>query len=124
MSMIHSLGLFALGGSCYTGLELAWRQRSHISMFFLGGACFLGLGAFDRAHPRMSPLFKLPACAGFITAGEFLTGLMVNRDHRVWDYRNLPWNIQGQICLPFSLLWIPVSGAGILLYRSVCPRKS
>jgi len=51
-----------------------------------------------------------------ITAVELATGLLVNRDHHIWDYRSLPLNYQGQICLPFSLLWIPVSFLGMGIY--------
>ena len=47
---------------------------------------------------------------------ELGCGLLVNRDYGVWDYRHLPLNFQGQICLPYTLLWIPVSLAAILLY--------
>jgi len=51
-----------------------------------------------------------------ITAVELGVGLLVNRDYRVWDYRGLPMNYRGQICLPFSLLWIPVSALGMALH--------
>jgi hypothetical protein len=27
----------------------------------------------------------------------------------VWDYSELPLNYRGQVCLYYSLLWIPVS---------------
>ena len=51
-----------------------------------------------------------------ITLVELATGLLVNRDHHVWDYRESPMNYRGQICLPFSLLWIPLSVLGMALY--------
>ena len=51
-----------------------------------------------------------------ITGVELLTGLLVNRDYHVWDYRTLPGNFKGQVCLPFSLLWIPVASLGMELY--------
>ena len=22
-----------------------------------------------------------------------------------WDYSDLPWNIQGRVCIPFTLIW-------------------
>ena len=50
-------------------------------------------------------------------AVELAAGLLVNRSFRVWDYRQMPMNFLGQICLPFSLLWIPVSFGAMLLYR-------
>ena len=53
--------------------------------------------------------------AGLITGVEFLSGCVLNLWLRwaVWDYSRLPGNLLGQICLPFTLLWFPVSGAAI-----------
>ena len=31
----------------------------------------------------------------------------------VWDYSHVPMNFMGQICVPFTLLWFPLSGIGI-----------
>ncbi len=56
-----------------------------------------------------------------ITGVELGTGLLVNRDWQVWDYRALPGNFKGQICLPFSLLWIPLSAVGMWLYGILDP---
>jgi uncharacterized membrane protein len=56
------------------------------------------------------------AGAGIITTVEYAIGLLANRNYTVWDYRNVPMNYHGQICLPFFLLWIPVSLAALLLY--------
>ena len=47
---------------------------------------------------------------------ELGCGLLVNRSYRVWDYRHMPMNFLGQICLPFTLLWVPLSLAAMLLY--------
>ena len=33
----------------------------------------------------------------------------------VWDYSGMPLNYKGQICLPFSILWIFVSIAAVVL---------
>ena len=115
MKIARFLGYFALGGGAYVGLELLWRGRSHASMFAAGGICFLALGKI-RNTKLQKPLKPLVG-AGVITAVELLTGLLVNRDYHVWDYRGLPGNFRGQICLPFSLLWIPVSWLGMGLFR-------
>ena len=109
------LGTFALGGGAYVGLELFWRRRSHPSMFAAGGLSFLLLGKIRET--KLPAPVKPVAGAGMITAVELATGLLVNRDYHVWDYRDLPGNYRGQICLPFSLLWIPVSMLGMGIYR-------
>lgn len=105
---------FCLGGLGYVGLELLWRGRSHISMFVAGGVCFLLLGQFSQA-PWSLPVKSLTG-AGAITSVELLAGLLVNSHYTVWDYRAMPLNLWGQICLPFSLLWIPVGLGGMALY--------
>ena len=93
------------------GMELLWRGRSHISMFAAGGLGFLLLGKIRDTN--LLNLAKPVVGAGLITAVELGTGLLVNRDYHVWDYRSLPLNYRGQICLPFTLLWIPVSMLGM-----------
>ena len=115
MAVLYQVFLFLIGGSGYVGLEFLWRGRSHISMFLAGGVCFLLLGRIDRT--KFSPSGKCLLGAAAITAVELLTGLLLNRDYRVWDYRRMPGNFLGQVCLSYSLLWIPVSFGGILLHR-------
>lgn len=108
---------FALGGGTYVALELLWRGRSHGSMFFAGGTCFLLLGKLQKIRPRLPLIFRGLAGAGVVTMVELGMGLMVNRNHYVWDYRKMPLQFQGQICLPFSLLWVPLSLGAMELYE-------
>lgn len=108
--------LFYLGGAAYMTIELLWRGRSHGSMFLLGGACFLLLGRLRRYLPRTPLWIKVMLGAVLVTALELGTGLLVNRDFAVWDYRKMPYNFRGQICLNFSLLWMPVSLLAMVLY--------
>lgn len=111
--------LFLMGGGVYMLLEVLWRGYTHWTMFVLGGACFVVLDLLNE--------FKIPwhwcllrqsvvgACV--VTAFEFLTGCIVNLwlGWNVWDYSNLPFNLLGQICLYFFLLWIPLCMVGIIL---------
>ncbi len=111
------VGISVAGGAAYVGLELLWRGRSHGSMFLAGGSCFLLLGQLSKRGRSLSAPARATLGAGIVTAVELMTGLIFNRDHRVWDYRDLPLQFMGQICLPYSLLWIPVSAAAMGLYR-------
>ena len=110
---------FCLGGGAYVGLELLYRGRSHISMFAAGGVCFLLLGKLRRWKPSWPLPLKGIVGAGIITSVELFTGLLANRDFSVWDYRQMPMNLWGQICLPFSLLWVPLSLVAMYLYRKI-----
>ena len=98
-------------------LELLFRRRSHWSMFLLGGACFLAIGIPGRHLKGRHLALRSVVGAGVITAGELATGMALHRDHRIWDYRALPCNYRGQICLPFSLLWIGAAGAAAVLFE-------
>lgn len=119
MEIWKNLVLFYLGGGGYMILEFLWRGRSHYTMFLLGGCCFLLLGKLRRLHlslPRKSLIGAL--C---ITTLEYFTGLIVNRHYGIWDYRRMPMNFNGQICLPYFFLWIPVSIGGMALYGKILP---
>ena len=96
-------------------------------MFLAGGTCFLLLGKLNRTEPRLPVLLRGAAGTLVITSVEMLAGLLANRDYSIWDYRGMPLNYYGQICLPFSLLWVPVSLGAMVLYeqldRKLLPRK-
>lgn len=87
-------------------------------MFVLGGWCFILIGNINEDLPwEMGLVQQSLIGAGMVTLFEFITGLIVNvwLGLGVWDYSNMPLNILGQICLPFTLLWIPVSAVAIIL---------
>ena len=123
MVLFHKIGMFLAGGTGYVLLELLWRGRSHISMFFAGGVCFLLLGLLNHAKPRLPLALRCLVGAGIITMVELAVGLLANRDYGVWDYRRLPCNFFGQICLGYSLLWIPVSLGAMGLYALLEKRQ-
>lgn len=111
--------LFLIGGRLYTWLEILWRGYSHWTMFILGGICFVIMGQLNE-YPFAKKL-SLPVLATvssvFITLLEFIVGYVVNLKlgWQVWDYSDLPFNLMGQICLLYFVLWIPLSAAGIVL---------
>lgn len=111
--------LFFIGGRLYTWIEILWRGYTHFSMFILGGGGFVMLGLLNEYkipwHWCLLRQSVVGAC--IITGLEFLTGCIVNLwfGWGVWDYSDLPFNLYGQICLYYFLLWIPLSMAGIVL---------
>lgn len=117
------LCMFGLCGGLYVLLELLFRGRSHVSMFFAGGlsaACIFVCCQYSRLHHACT-FVKCLFGSAVITAVEFVTGAVVNLWLRlsVWDYSDLPMNVLGQICLPFSLIWfvltLPILKLGSLL---------
>ena len=110
--------LAAAGGLLYIILELVWRGHSHWTMFVLGGLCFALIGLINELIPWCMPLWKQALISVVIITGlEFLTGCIVNLwlGWNVWDYGDMPLNLLDQICVPYILLWIPVSLAAIFL---------
>ena len=109
--------LWLIGGLLYMGIELMWRGYSHWTMFVLGGICFVLLGRINEVIPWDMPLWmQVLIGTAIITGLEFITGCIVNLwlGWNVWDYSNVPFNVIGQICLPYILLWIQISLAGIV----------
>lgn len=106
------LFLFSFGGIIYVIIELLWRGYSHWSMFILGGLCFLLLGFLNEKNTREIPLIVQMIFGAFIiTSLEFIAGCILNLwlNLNVWDYYDLPFNILGQVCLPYMFLWFLLS---------------
>ncbi len=110
--------LGGIGGVLYFCLEMLWRGRSHWAMIVVGGLCFILCGLINEIFTWDTPLL-LQAAAGavMVTFIELLSGLILNiwLGLDIWDYSNMPLNIMGQVCLPFSLLWVLLSGVAIVL---------
>ena len=108
-----------IGGRLYTWIELLWRGWTHWTMFLLGGGCFVVLGLLNEYKIPWHWCLLRQAVVGacIVTGFEFLTGCIVNLwlGWGVWDYSNLPFNICGQVCLYYFLLWIPLSAVAIIL---------
>ena len=117
MRIWQHLTVGAVGGLLYVGLELLYRGRSHVSMFLVGGICFFVIGMLDTAAPSIPLLWQMLLGSFFITAMELLCGAVVNLGLGlgVWDYSRCPFNLKGQICLQYSLLWMPISLAAVFL---------
>lgn len=110
--------LFGVGGFTYVLFEIVWRGYSHWTMFVVGAICFLIIGGINEFYSWEMPLWKQCVISALIiTAIEFISGCIVNLGlgWNVWDYSDTPFNVLGQICLPYTLLWIPVSLIGIIL---------
>ena len=117
--LLYWLTLFLCGGVLYVTIELLWRGWSHYSMFLAGGIGFLLLGRLTKDH--LPPWAEVLIGAGIITMIELAAGLLFKREYTVWDYRGAPLNLWGQICLPFTLLWMSVSGFAMWVYTKIEP---
>ncbi len=123
--ILSALRLFLFGGFGYCLIELLWRKRTHWSMGILGGVVFLSLYFLERRSS--GPLWKKGLwAAGLITLYEFLTGCLVNLclGWAVWDYSAEPFNLLGQICPLYTLLWLLLSLPILLFCRHLNERQA
>ena len=107
-----------IGGFTYYNIELIYRGYSHISMFRLASFLFILIGLINEFLSWDTPLFIQSIIGAIIvTVFEFITGCIVNLwlGLNIWDYSNEPLNVMGQICLPFTLIWIVLSCIAIIL---------
>ncbi len=115
-NILKHLILFLIGGFIYTSIELLWRSRTHWTMFIVGGVCFIMIGLINEVFTYdMSIIRQMALSAILVTLVELFVGLIINPHYGIWDYRNMPLNIMGQVCLPFSILWFLLSFVAIVL---------
>lgn len=110
--------LFAIGGLLYILIELLWRGRTHWTMFIVGGLCFVLVGLVNEIFEwDMSLIKQMFISAIWITIVEFDAGIILNGGYNlnIWDYSHMPFNIWGQVCLPYTILWFFLSLPAIVL---------
>ncbi|WP_295123787.1 hypothetical protein [Ruminococcus sp.] len=112
------------GALIYGGIEVAERGYSHISMGLMGAfamAVIHELNAERRAG-KIHLFYALLISAFFITASELLAGEILNRrlEMGIWNYHNMRFNYDGQICLRYSLAWLLLSFFGFAADDLMC----
>lgn len=107
---------FLLGYFTYSLMEILFRGYTHWTMAVTGGITATALYLLHRSAPAHTLLLQCLCGALLITAIEFSVGVIDNlvMGWSVWDYSAMPFNLYGQICLPFTGLWflvcIPAAG--------------
>ena len=117
-TFLEYIFLFLLGGSIYYCIEIVFRGYSHFTMILVGGLCFILIGLINEVLPWETPFWQQVLLGDVIVLIiEFISGCIINLwlGLNVWDYSDLPFNLLGQICLPFALLWLPVVALAIVV---------
>ncbi len=119
--MRKNIVLFLTGGTVYPLIEIIWRGYTHPSMAAAGGICLPVLEwVCNSKHIARRPMVvRCIAGALSITSVEFCFGVLFNciLQQNVWDYSQMPLNLMGQVCLPYTLLWVLLSFPAIQLCR-------
>ena len=110
------LAIWFILGTFYFTLEGIWRipkgGYANIVMLPIGGLCGICVGSINQIPKfyNMKVIYQSILGALIVTFIEFISGLVLNcyLGLGIWDYSNLPFNILGQICLLFSLIWLSI----------------
>ncbi len=110
-----------IGGILYVLLEILWRGFTHPSMLLAGALSAMWL-YFLRARWGHTHLF-VQCFLGMtgITLIELAVGCVVNLwlGLEVWYYGDMPYNLWGQICPTFSVLWFFLSLPALWLCEKI-----
>jgi uncharacterized membrane protein len=107
---INYLCLALAGGFGYCLIEIIYRGRTHYSMFFAGAIVLSSFYYINNCYQL--PFWEKCLIGALIITGiELILGIVFNiiMKENVWDYSNMPLNFLGQICVPFSLIWVALS---------------
>lgn len=101
--------LIFIMGALYMVLEGIWRGWTHISMLVVGGLAAFFIGRLNE-HPQFYDKKMWQECligTLIILILEFTSGMILNvwLGLGIWNYSSEPFNLLGQICLPYALLW-------------------
>lgn len=113
---MQNVFIFLIGAAGYGIIEIIWRGYTHWTMLMLGGMC---LNIIIHINNNVAANFavKCMMCSAAITAAEFVTGIIVNLilHWNIWDYGNMEYNLLGQICPFYSVLWFFLSASVMLV---------
>ena len=104
--------LFLTGSWAYPAIEMLWRGETHSSMALAGGH----LPVLDQPHllrglRGQQHIQPVPGGGGHHHRGGAGAGAgaQLPAGFDIWDYSNVPLNLLGQVCLPYSFLWMGIS---------------
>jgi len=105
--------LYGFLGWCAEVTFAAVRHRKFVNRGFLNGPIcpIYGVGIvlvvmlLEPFRDNVILLYLLSAA--LVTFLEWITGFVMEKlfHHKWWDYSNMPFNLGGYVCLPFSFLW-------------------
>lgn len=118
---IECLLVFLSVGAFYYLLECAYKSTyqsgcPHWTMFVLAGVVgLLAMLLNDKFTYEMDFLIQILFCTLLTTIFEYIVGILFNYDYSICDYRNLYFQIDGQISLLFSCIWALMFSLAILI---------
>lgn len=107
------LSIWFIFGMCYFTLEGIYRIPkggfANIIMLFIGGLCGVLIGSINQFSKfNNMAVWKQAAIGTVLTLiVEYVSGYVLNikLGLNIWNYSDMYFNIKGQICLEFALIW-------------------
>ena len=109
--------IFSIGAVGYCLLELLWRGFTHPSMGIAGGLSFCLIAIIQKRLKPLNFVYRCIASGLGITVIELIFGGIFNLwlQRNVWDYSVMPFNLLGQVCLAYTVLWCGLSAPMLIL---------
>lgn len=124
MNVVYkNIVLFIIGYCFYIAIEVTYKGYSHVMMGICGGSAIILIDKInDYILCDIDTLIQ--GCIGslVITIFELVIGeiaLHTNLIPVMWNYSNVPLDLDGIICLPFNIIWIGLSIVGILVADAI-----
>jgi uncharacterized membrane protein len=117
-NVLKYIVIFISGALIYMGLEMLWRGYTHWTMGVVAGIATILIGLINEVFPKDTPLLvQAPIASLIITELEYISGMILNvyLGLKIWDYSQMPLNVDGQVCLPASLLWMVLGLVAVVL---------
>lgn len=124
--ILLSFFIYGFLGWCAEVAYAALQEKRFVNRGFLNGPIcpIYGIGVtavisvLEVCAENLFMLYLVSAL--LVTALEWATGFLLEKifHHKWWDYSDQPLNIQGYICVPFSLMW---GAACVLIVKVIHP---
>lgn len=114
MLFCQLIRLGIMGGEYDRSNKMLWDWWLHpfpaegiAGVLIAGGLHPLHEFLLKRFNGKILPALALSylATQAVCTSIDYLTGMVANRNYELWDYRDMPFNFQGQICLQNSTVY-------------------
>ena len=119
--IIKVLFLWFIIGMIYFTVEGLWRipkgGYANIIMLPIGGLCGILIGGINQIPKFYNLKIYKQSLIGtiIVLTVEYILGFILNVIFKlnIWDYSNLKFNLNGQICLTYAVLWFILMPAAI-----------
>lgn len=123
MKTAKSLTLYGAGFCAFITIEVLFRGYSYPVSGVMGGFAVIMLdGINDEMSWDLDLALQALIGGALITLMEAGVGILMlcaPGVPRMWDYSDIPFNIAGIICLPFSIAWVFLSVLAIFLADAI-----